>query len=198
MQNKTPSKLFPPNGEKKVLLHSCCAPCSGNILERMVDSEIDITVFYYNPNIYPQDEYEQRKKENKIFALKLNIPFIDADYDQSNWLDQVQGMENEPERGKRCSKCFDIRMQKSAQFANENGFNIFATSLGISRWKDLSQVNNSGITAAKAYTTLTFWDFNWRKEGGSILMYETSQRERFYRQKYCGCMFSLQSIKTRI
>ncbi|OGX25994.1 MAG: hypothetical protein A2Y03_07250 [Omnitrophica WOR_2 bacterium GWF2_38_59] len=161
----------------------------------MVDSEIDITVFYYNPNIYPQDEYERRKKENKIFASKLKIPFIDSDYDQNIWIDQVKGMETEPERGKRCTKCFDIRMQKTAEFANKNGFNIFATSLGISRWKDLSQVNNSGINAAKAYTGLTFWDFNWRKEGGSILMYQTSEREGFYRQKYCGCLFSLESRK---
>lgn len=193
MQNKKPSKLFLPNGENKVLLHSCCAPCSGNILERLVDSNIDTTIYYYNPNIYPQDEYDRRKEENKRFAFKLNIPFIDADYDSDNWIAHINGLENEPERGKRCSKCFDIRLQKTAHFAIKNNFKIFATTLGISRWKDLAQVNQSGINAAKSYKGLTFWDFNWRKEGGSIQMYETAKKENFYSQNYCGCVFSLKA-----
>ena len=192
MQSKKPSKLSPSDQENRILLHSCCAPCSGNILERLVDSNIETTIYYYNPNIYPQDEYDRRKEENKRFAFKLSIPFIDADYDPDNWITQIEGLENEPERGKRCSKCFDIRLQKTAQFANKNKFKVFATTLGISRWKDLLQVNQCGINAARSYENLTFWDFNWRKEGGSIQMYETAKNENFYSQKYCGCIFSFE------
>ena len=185
-----PSKLVPLNNENKVLLHSCCACCSCDIIERMVDSKINFTVFYYNPNIFPQEEYEKRKQENKRFAKKFNVDFIDGDFDQENWLSKIKGLEQEPERGARCCRCFDIRLKETARYANENGFKIFATSLGISRWKDLEQINQSGTTAAKAFSNLIFWDFNWRKQDGSIRMYKIAKHEKFYMQKYCGCVYS--------
>jgi len=100
-----------PGGHKKVLLHSCCAPCSGEVMEAMQASGIDFTIFFYNPNIHPLKEYELRKQENIRFAEKSGIPFIDADYDRDNWFERAQGMEDEPERGIRCTMCFDMRFE---------------------------------------------------------------------------------------
>ena len=184
-------KLETPNGESSLLLHSCCAPCAGEVMEAVAASGIDTTVYFYNPNIHPIEEYELRKEENKRYCEALNFKFIDADYDKDNWFDRIKGLEDEPERGERCTKCFDMRFERSALFAHENNFSLFATTLGISRWKDLDQVNNSGLRASKRYDDLTFWNFNWRKQGGSSRMIEISKREEFYQQEYCGCVYSL-------
>ena len=184
-------KLTPPNGQKKVLLHSCCAPCAGELMETFIYSNIDLTILFYNPNIHPREEYEIRKNENIRFAKKMNIPFIDADYDRDNWFQRAKGMEQEPERGRRCSMCFDMRFERSALFAVEHGFHVFTSSLGISRWKDMIQINQSGIRAASRYPNLVYWTYNWRKQGGSQRMYEISKREQFYQQEYCGCVYSL-------
>lgn len=184
-------KLETPHGESSLLLHSCCAPCAGEIMEAVAASEIKTTVYFYNPNIHPLQEYELRKEENKRYCQKLGFNFIDADYDKDNWFKRIKGLENEPERGERCTKCFDMRFERSALYAHENKFSLFATTLGISRWKDLDQVNNSGLRAADRYSGLNFWDFNWRKAGGSPRMIEISKREEFYQQEYCGCVYSL-------
>ena len=184
-------KLETPNGESSLLLHSCCAPCAGEIMEAVAASEIKTTVYFYNPNIHPIQEYELRKDENKRYCQKLGFNFIDADYDKDNWFKRIKGLENETERGERCTKCFDMRFERSALYAHENKFSLFATTLGISRWKDLDQVNNSGLRAADRYSGLNFWDFNWRKAGGSPRMIEISKREEFYQQEYCGCIYSL-------
>ena len=184
-------QLKTPNGESSLLLHSCCAPCAGEIMEAVAASEIKTTVYFYNPNIHPIQEYELRKEENKRYCQKLGLDFIDGDYDKDNWFKRIKGLENEPERGERCTKCFDMRFERSALYAHENNFFLFATTLGISRWKDLDQVNNSGLRAADRYSGLNFWDFNWRKAGGSPRMIEISKREEFYQQEYCGCVYSL-------
>ena len=190
-------KLETPNGESSLLLHSCCAPCAGEIMEAVAASEIKTTVYFYNPNIHPIQEYELRKEENKRYCQKLDFNFIDADYDKDNWFKRIKGFENEPERGERCTKCFDMRFERSALYAHENKFSLFATTLGISRWKDLDQVNNSGLRAADRYSGLNFWDFNWRKAGGSPRMIEISKREEFYQQEYCGCVYSLRDTNKR-
>jgi len=184
-------KLIPPNSEKKILLHSCCAPCSGDLMERFVESGLELTIFFYNPNIHPRDEYEIRKDENIRFAGKMNIPIIDADYDRDNWFRRVRGLEWEPERGKRCSACFDTRFERTVLYAFEHGFKVFTSSLGITRWKDMEQVNASGVRAASRYPEIIYWTYNWRKGGGSARMYEISKREEFYQQEYCGCVYSL-------
>lgn len=184
-------KLELPAGHDKLLLHSCCAPCSGEIMEALSVSGIDYTIFFYNPNIHPQREYLIRKEENIRFAEKYQVPFVDADYDKDNWFERAKGMEHEPERGIRCTMCFDMRFERTALYAHENGFGIFATSLGISRWKDMQQVNGSGMRAASHYPGLVYWDYNWRKKGGSQRMVQISKREQFYQQEYCGCVYSL-------
>ncbi len=179
-----------PDGIDRVLLHSCCAPCSGEVMEAMVASGLDITIYFYNPNIHPREEYELRKDENIRFAKKMNIPFIDADYDTSNWFERVKGMEWEPERGKRCTECFDMRFERTALYAHEHGFKLYTSCLGISRWKNMEQINGCGHRAAARYEGLQYWDYNWRKKGGGARMIEISKREEFYQQEYCGCVYS--------
>ncbi len=184
-------RLELPNGANKLLLHSCCAPCSGEVMEALIASDIDFTIFFYNPNIHPLQEYEIRKNENIQFANLHNIPFIDADYDKDAWFERARGMELEPERGIRCSMCFDMRFERTALYAFENGFPIICSSLGISRWKDMNQINTSGIKAASHYPNIEYWTYNWRKNGGSERMYQIAKREAFYKQEYCGCVYSM-------
>jgi len=183
-------KLSTPNGEKKLLLHSCCAPCAGEVMEALAASDIDTTIFFYNPNIHPIEEYELRKDENIRFAKKLGMPIIDADYDRDEWFQRTKGQENEPERGERCSTCFDMRFERTAQYASDNDFDLISSTLGISRWKDMDQINSSGARSSEPYN-IPYWDFNWRKKGGSSRMLELSKRENFYQQEYCGCVYSL-------
>jgi epoxyqueuosine reductase len=180
-----------PTGDTKVLLHSCCAPCSGEVMEAMLASGIDYTIFFYNPNIHPEREYLLRKEENVRFAEKHDVPFVDCDYDKENWYARAKGMEWEPERGVRCTMCFDMRFERTALYAHENGFPVITSSLGISRWKDMNQINGCGRRAAARYEGLTYWEYNWRKKGGSSRMIEISKRENFYQQEYCGCVYSL-------
>ena len=179
-----------PGNENSLLLHSCCAPCAGEIMEAVAASKIDTTVYFYNPNIHPIEEYEIRKEENKRYCDKLGFKFIDADYDKDNWFERIKGLEDEPERGARCTQCFDMRFERSV-YAHENNFKVFATTLGISRWKNMDQINDSGKRAAQRYKTVEYWDFNWRKDGGSSRMIEISKEENFYQQEYCGCVYSL-------
>jgi predicted adenine nucleotide alpha hydrolase (AANH) superfamily ATPase len=180
-----------PNNEKKLLLHSCCAPCSGEVMERLLEAKIDYTIYFYNPNIHPIKEYELRKNENIRFAEQHNIPFVDGDYDRDEWFKRAKGMEQEPERGIRCTMCFDMRFVRTALYAYEHGFNVISSSLGISRWKNMDQINDSGIRAAAPYEGMVYWTYNWRKNGGSARMIEISKRENFYQQEYCGCAYSL-------
>lgn len=160
-------------------------------MEAMLASDIDYTIFFYNPNIHPEREYLLRKDENVRFAEKHGIEFIDADYDKENWFARAKGMEWEPERGIRCTMCFDMRFERTALYAFENDFPVMTSSLGISRWKNMEQINDCGRRAAGRYDGLAYWDFNWRKGGGSARMIEISKREEFYQQEYCGCVYSL-------
>jgi len=180
-----------PNDRKRVLMHSCCAPCSGEVMEAMLEAGIQYDIFFYNPNIHPVKEYEIRKQENIRFAEQHGIGFIDADYDVDNWFDRIKGLENEPERGERCTQCFDMRFERTALYASENGYDTITSSLGISRWKDMKQINGCGVKAAGRYDNLLYWEYNWRKHGGSQRMIEISKRESFYQQEYCGCVYSL-------
>ena len=191
MNNPVRPVLTPPGGARRVLLHSCCAPCSGEVMEAMLASGIDYTIFFYNPNIHPRSEYELRKEENIRFAEKHSVAFVDADYDTDNWFARARGMEWEPERGPRCTMCFDMRFERTALHAHEHGFPVMTSSLGISRWKNMAQINDCGHRAARRYEALSYWDFNWRKGGGANRMIDIAKREEFYQQEYCGCVYSL-------
>ena len=191
MNTASRKKLEAPGNVSRVLLHSCCAPCEGEVLETLLESSIQPTVFFYNPNIHPKREYELRKDEDKKFCEKIGVEHVDVDYDVRNWFERVKGLEWEPERGARCTVCFDMRFERTALYAHEHDFLVFSSSLGISRWKNMEQINGCGERAAARYDDLTYWNYNWRKAGGSQRMIEISKREGFYQQEYCGCVFSL-------
>lgn len=176
---------------EKVLLHSCCAPCSSAIVEYMLNNKIKPFIFYFNPNIYPEEEYIKRKKECMRYAGSLNVPYIDFDYNHDAWLSSIAGLESEPERGKRCLKCFEYRLDATAKYAYENGFTVFTTTLASSRWKDLNQINEAGFAAAAKFPGTVFWDKNWRKGGLSERRSALIKEYCFYNQQYCGCEFSL-------
>jgi predicted adenine nucleotide alpha hydrolase (AANH) superfamily ATPase len=180
------------NGASKgILLHSCCAPCSGSMIKELVDLGLAVTILWYNPNIHPKKEYEIRKEENLKYAIKLGIPFVDLDYDVEEWYKRAMGLDYEPERGSRCTMCFDMRMERTALYAHENGFHYITTTNATSRWKDVKQVNESGIRAAGKYPDVHFWEYNWQTDQMTQRKYEISASERFYKQEYCGCSFSL-------
>ena len=183
--------LETPDDKSPVLMHSCCAPCAAELMEAMLECKIPYAIFFYNPNIHPEKEYLLRKEENIRFAKKHDIPFIDADYDKDNWFDRTKGMEFEPERGSRCTACFDMRFERTALHAKEHGFPVITSSLGISRWKNMDQINDCGLRAAARYDDVVYWTYNWRKQGGSERMYQISKQESFYKQEYCGCVYSL-------
>ena len=192
-----PIKFTAPQQEKRILLHTCCAPCACIIIESFIYSGFDFTVFFYNPNIHPKHEYELRKKYIKQFCEMKNVPFIDPGYDPQKWFKRIRGLENEPERGKRCTECFDIRLELAAVYAHESNFKVFTSSCGIARWKDMDQVNSCGLNAAAKYPGLTYWTQNCREQGGSQGMYTVSKKEGFYKQEYCGCLYSLMANNRR-
>ena len=183
------SAIIVPEGCTRVLLHACCAPCSSAIVEWLMAHGIEPVIYYYNPNIYPQEEYEIRKNESKRHAESLGITWIDDDYSHQTWLDAVCGLEQEPERGKRCEACFYHRMLATAKKAKEMGIPYFATTLASSRWKNLEQINAAGSAAALKYD-VTFWAQNWRKDGLQERRNALLKEYGFYNQRYCGCEFS--------
>ena len=180
-----------PLGATRVLLHTCCAPCSSAIVEWMMGHGIMPTIYYCNPNIHPLDEYVKRRDECVRYATALGLDVVDAGYDHAGWLRAVAGLEDEPERGRRCSACFLMRLSAAARFARANGFEVIATTLASSRWKSIEQVNSAGLQAAALCPGVTFWARNWRKGGLSERRAAIIRQYNFYNQRYCGCEFSL-------
>lgn len=176
---------------EEVLLHTCCAPCSSAIIEWMMNNEIKPTLFYFNPNIYPLEEYDIRKAECTRYALSLGLTIIDGDYNHEGWLQDVCGLEDEPERGKRCLECFRMRLLATAQKAGEMDIKRFATTLASSRWKSLEQIAEAGHFAASQVPGTEFWEKNWKKGGLSERRRELLKENNFYNQQYCGCEFSM-------
>lgn len=173
-----------------VLLHSCCAPCSSAILEWMLGNDYAPVIYYYNPNIYPEEEYLIRKKECSRYAEKLGIKMIDGDYCHEEWRCAVKGLEEQPERGTRCLECFKMRLLKTAQLAQKLNISLFTTTLASSRWKSLNQINQAGSWAAEQVQGVQFWDKNWRKGGLQDRRNVLLKENNFYNQQYCGCEFS--------
>ena len=188
---KKPFVIEAPGGATRVLLHTCCAPCSSAIIECMMKHGITPTIYYCNPNIYPLEEYEIRKNECSRYAQSLGLEIIDDDYDHGRWLDEVKGLEEEPERGGRCLKCFKYRLLRTAKFAQEHGFTVITTTLASSRWKSLEQIEEAGRYAESQYPDVTFWAHNWRKGGLSERRIQIIKEYGFYNQQYCGCEFSM-------
>lgn len=180
-----------PEGVRQVLLHTCCAPCSSAIIEWMMQNDVQPTLFFCNPNIFPQKEYDIRKEECIRYAQSFGLTVVDADYDHVSWREQVRGLEDEPERGARCLMCFKYRLLKAAQYAHEHGYKVLTTTLASSRWKSLDQVAEAGAYAVSFYPDVVFWAQNWRKNGLSDRRSAIIKEQCFYNQQYCGCEFSL-------
>ena len=147
-------------------------------------------MFFYNPNIHPRREYLIRKDENMRFCSEMNIPFVDAEYDSDRWFGLSEGMEGDPERGSRCTMCFDMRMERTGRYAKDYGFQVIATTNATSRWKDAEQVDRSGVLAAGKYG-LEYFKADWQTDRMTLLKYQISAGEKFYKQEYCGCTYSL-------
>ena len=185
-----------PMGETRVLLHTCCAPCSSAIIEALMQNGITPVIYYCNPNIFPEEEYEIRKEECTRYAQALGLEIVDADYDHENWLEAMKGLEGEPERGGRCLKCFKLRLLRTAQYARERGIKVITTTLASSRWKSLDQINEAGRWACENNIPpedrqVIWWDQNWRKGGLQERRLQIIKEYDFYNQLYCGCEFSM-------
>jgi len=179
---------------KNILLHSCCAPCSSYVIEYL-SQYFNITILYYNPNISPEEEYLKRKEEQikLINTLKLTtknkLNIIDCEYDNDLYEDQIKGLEKEPERGKRCTVCFNLRLEKTAITAKKLGYDFFGTTLTVSPYKNSTLINELGALLEKKYN-INFLYSDFKKNNGYKRSIELSKEHNLYRQNYCGCDFS--------
>ena len=178
-------------GETRVLLHACCAPCSGAILECMLREGLTPVIFYSNSNIYPSEEYFIRRDECRRWAQTNGIEFVEDDYDHGTWNAAVaSGLEAVPERGPRCLQCFRYRLRRAAQYAHEHGYHVLTTTLASSRWKSLEQIDKAGEEACESFDDVRWWAQNWRKGGLQQRRSEIIREQNFYNQLYCGCEYS--------
>lgn len=174
--------------KKKLLLHTCCAPCSPHVIE-LLQREFEISTFFYNPNIHPLEEYQRRLEEIKQFCNKVSVELLIGNYDVDQWFHLTRGMENEKEGGKRCQLCYQMRLEKAASVAQTNGFSHFTTTLTVSPHKRAMVINLIGCELQKKYPT-TFYEADFKKHEGFKKSCELSKKYGFYRQNYCGCIYS--------
>jgi predicted adenine nucleotide alpha hydrolase (AANH) superfamily ATPase len=174
---------------KKMLLHVCCANCALHPYDILKD-DFDVTLFFYNPNIHPEQEYNKRLANVKKAAEKYGLNLIEGPYDSNNWLDMTNEYSHEPEGAKRCEICFSIRMKKTAAFASENGYDIFATTLTVSPHKNPKIINVSGKMLSVKYG-VEFLEADFKKQDGFKKTMLLSKELDLYRQNYCGCIYSI-------
>ena len=182
------------NGSAPTLfLHSCCAPCSSYVLEYL-SAFFRITVFYYNPNIYPAEEYGKRVEEQKNLIEKLPsvypIEFVEGAYDKERFYEMARGLEQVPEGGERCFRCYELRLRETARLAAERGFDYFTTTLTISPLKNAAKLNEIGGLLGEEYQTV-WLPSDFKKKNGYKRSIELSKEYNLYRQDYCGCVFSV-------
>ena len=180
----------------KLLLHSCCAPCSSACLERLV-GHFQITVFYYNPNIDEESEYEKRKAEQIRFLKETGYAeILDCDHDKAAFEEIAAGYENEPEKGKRCYRCYNLRLDRTAQVAKLGGYDYFATTLTLSPHKNAEWLNELGFLAGENYG-VQYLPSDFKKKNGYRRSIELSKEYGLYRQDFCGCKFSKAARQVR-
>lgn len=174
----------------KVLLHTCCAPCSSAIIEWMLQNDVTPVIYYSNSNIFPYEEYDHRRSECVRYAQAQGVEIVEDVYDHDDWRNVALGLEGEPERGARCLQCFRYRLLRAAKYAAANGFDTLTTTLASSRWKSLEQINAAGEWACAQVQGVKWWDRNWRKGGLQERRNQIIKEMDFYNQLYCGCEFS--------
>ena len=177
-----------------LLLVSCCAPCSCAVIEKLAADKTDFTVLFFNPNIFPAEEYQKRLSEQKRLCAHYGVRCVDLEYAPDVWLDAVAGLENEPERGKRCRLCFYLRLKRAARYAKENGFAAVSSVFGVSRHKDFNQVLQAGREAC-AEENVAFDETNWRKGGLENRRPRLIKELGLYEQNYCGCPYGARGQK---
>lgn len=194
---QSPLKLTLPPGANGLVLHCCCAPCAGAVLECLKMNNISPVVYFYNPNIHPQKEYEIRRDELIEMCGLFGFEYAVGDYAVRQWMAAVKGHEDEPERSTRCQLCFDCRLLGTALFAKERGINLFSSTMATSRWKSKQQVDAAGKRAMEQ-TAVTYWEQDWRKKGMAQRRNYLVREIGFYNQLYCGCVFGrLNEEKTK-
>lgn len=172
----------------KLLLHTCCAPCAGYVVQ-LLQKDYDITGYFYNPNIHPEAEYQKRFEEEKKYFNRLGLELIEGPYDMEDWFELTKGHEHDLERGERCWLCYRMRLEHVGRFARENGFDSFTTTLSLSPHKDANKINQIGQELAESLG-IKFFEADFKKDNGFKKSLEISHAEGFYRQNYCGCVFS--------
>lgn len=183
----------------RLLLHSCCAPCSTYVISYLVDY-FEVTIYFFNPNIFPEDEYQKRLEEQIRLAGEMEIPYeveVVGEAHQANlFYSAVKGLEKVPEGGSRCMECFKVRLERTAQFGKENHFDYFATTLTISPLKNAKAINEIGLEL-EAKFNVKYLQSDFKKKDGFKKSVELSSKHGLYRQDYCGCIYSKQEMKER-
>lgn len=192
-------KILSRGVKPSLLLHICCAPCSSYVLEYLSE-HFDITLFFYNPNITSENEYNYRIDEAKRLLAEMplsgKVDFIAGRYDIQEFFTIAKGFENEPEGGERCFRCYELRLRESAEYAKENGFDYFTTTLSISPYKNAEKLNSIGSALSEEYGVKYLYS-DFKKKNGYKRSIELSQTYNLYRQDYCGCIYSEAEMKRR-
>ncbi|MBQ9149547.1 epoxyqueuosine reductase QueH [bacterium] len=174
---------------KKIILHACCAPCASYPIKKLKEDGYEPVVFFYNPNIFPSKEYEIRRVELEKYCKKIEVEYFKGEYEIKNFYKAITGFEKEPEKGKRCSICFNLRLDKTAQFAKAQGIEYFTTTLSVSPHKNSKQIFEEGNLVAQKYG-IEFIEYNFKKQDGFKISRQIAKEENMYAQSYCGCEFS--------
>jgi predicted adenine nucleotide alpha hydrolase (AANH) superfamily ATPase len=179
--------------KSKIVLHTCCAVCGAYLCELLKNQFSEVLIYFYNPNIYPKEEYEKRLASVKKLAEVYEMEFVEGEYDDKNWLERVKGLENEPEGGERCPVCFAMRLEKTVQLAKDKGFEYFTTTLAMSPYKDEKITDELGEKIAKELGIhfLKSTELEQEKKEVWNKNRELARKMEFYHQKYCGCQFSI-------
>ena len=179
----------------KLLLHTCCAPCSTHVVDVLKD-EYELTGYFYNPNIHPETEYRRRHEEMKEYAQRIGLHLVSAEYDVDRWFQMVKGLEQVPEGGERCFLCYRMRLEKAASYASEHGYDLITTTLSISPHKNASMINRIGAEVARKHG-VEFYAADFKKRGGFEKSVKMSKEAGLFRQTYCGCIFSKRESEER-
>ncbi len=172
----------------RMLLHTCCAPCSTHVLE-LLREVFELTLYFYDPNIHPREEYEMRRDEMKEYAEKSSVAFVEGPYDVERWFELTKGHEADKEGSERCFLCYEVRLRESARFARDNRFEYFGTVLSISPHKRADKINKIGLSLAEEYG-IRYLEADFKKKDGFKRSIVLSREHGLYRQDYCGCVYS--------
>lgn len=176
-----------------IVLHACCAICSGYPVSYLQDAGFHVVVYFYNPNIYPDTEYQKRLEAQRTLCSRFNCELVEAEYNPQEYYEFVKGFENEPEKGKRCDRCFELRLRKTAEFAKSIGAKSFTTSIVISPHKNFQKLTHIGEKIS-AETGINYLAVDFKKKDGFLKTNRISKELQLYRQNYCGCKFALNHI----